>query len=108
MYSSYSVAVAVCSVIFSILAPLAVLLWFRACKIQGLSLGADDWAIGVALAGRLEDWVLVCSNDPHIASPSVSVFSRSIHSVGLGLARICPRCLLPRFATIRRFVRRQA
>lgn len=90
MYSSYSVAVVVCSVIFSMLASLAVLLRFRARKIQGLSLGADDWAIGAALVGSLEVRVLVCSNHPHSASRSVSVCSRSIHPVGLGLARICP------------------
>lgn len=90
MYSSYSVAVAVCSIIFSSLASIAVLLRFRARKIQRLSLGADDWAIGAALVGSLQDGVLVCSNDSHSASPSVSVCSRSIHPVGLGLARICP------------------
>ncbi len=55
MYSSYSVAVAVCSVIFSILASLAVLLRFRARNTKALSLGADDWAIGAALVGNLKD-----------------------------------------------------
>ena len=49
MYSSYSVAAAVCSVVFPVFAFLAVLLRLRARKLKTLSYGTDDYSIVVAL-----------------------------------------------------------
>ena len=47
MYSSYSVAAGVCSVVFPVLATSAVLLRLRARKIESLSYGADDLTISI-------------------------------------------------------------
>ncbi|XDG07882.1 hypothetical protein ABKA04_007497 [Annulohypoxylon sp. FPYF3050] len=50
MYSSYSVAAAVCSCVFPALALVAVGFRLRARAVQHSKLGADDWLIMVALA----------------------------------------------------------
>jgi len=50
MYSSYSVAAAVCSVIFPVLASFAVALRFRARSIKGQRYGVDDYLALLALA----------------------------------------------------------
>lgn len=49
MYSSYSVAAAVCSCVFPALALVAVGFRLRARAVQHSKLGADDWLIMVAL-----------------------------------------------------------
>ena len=51
MYSSYSVAAAVCSVVFPVLASLAVGIRLRARKIKSLSYKIDDYVILIALVG---------------------------------------------------------
>ncbi|KAI4869231.1 hypothetical protein F4820DRAFT_444353 [Hypoxylon rubiginosum] len=50
MYSSYSVAAAVCSCVFPILGIVAVVFRLRARRVQQLKLALDDWLILVALA----------------------------------------------------------
>ncbi|KAI1135013.1 hypothetical protein F5Y05DRAFT_188646 [Hypoxylon sp. FL0543] len=50
MYSSYSVAAAVCSCVFSALAIIAVGFRLRAHLVQQSKLGPDDWLTLVALA----------------------------------------------------------
>ncbi|CAD6589006.1 MAG: hypothetical protein ASARMPREDX12_003557 [Alectoria sarmentosa] len=52
MYSSYSVAAAVCSVVFPTLATLAVVLRFRARKLKSLKYGTDDYVIVAALVSN--------------------------------------------------------
>ena len=58
MYSSYAVAIVVCSVIFPTLAAMAVFLRFYARRMKALDLRADDWAITGALvsARRIFHW----------------------------------------------------
>jgi hypothetical protein len=52
MYSSYSVAAAVCSVIFPVLAIVAVALRFRARSIKGQRYAADDYIVVLALVSK--------------------------------------------------------
>ena len=52
MYSSYAVATAVCSVVFPVLASLAVLLRLRAREIKSLSYGTDDYTVIAALVRK--------------------------------------------------------
>ena len=49
MYSSYSVAAAVCSVIFPFLASILVALRLRARSIRAVGYGADDYTVIMAL-----------------------------------------------------------
>ena len=49
MYSSYSAAAAVCSVIFPFLASVSVALRLRARSIKAVGYGADDYTIILAL-----------------------------------------------------------
>ena len=49
MYSSYSVAAAVCSVVFPFLASVSVALRLRARSIKAVGYGADDYTIILAL-----------------------------------------------------------
>ena len=52
MYSSYSVAAAVCSVVFPFFASLAVGMRLRARNIKSLSYKTDDYVILLALVGQ--------------------------------------------------------
>ena len=51
MYSQYSVAAAVCSVIFPLFASVAVFLRLWARKTQKLRYGPDDYVVVLALVG---------------------------------------------------------
>lgn len=53
MYSSYSVAAVVCSVVFPVLASSAVAMRFWARKIKNLAYSWDDYLITVALVGTI-------------------------------------------------------
>ena len=58
MYSKYSVAAAVCSVVFPALASLAVALRLRARKIKSLSYATDDYLIIAALVSSSKSWIM--------------------------------------------------
>lgn len=56
LYSSYSVVILVVSVIFPVLASIAIGLRFRSRKIKSLALKADDFTILSALVSVLFYW----------------------------------------------------
>ena len=90
MYSSYAVAVVVCSIVFPILASVAVFLRFYARRMKALSLGADDWAITGALVSgrRTQVSQRIFSDDPSSASLSVFVYFHYMPPAEPGLARM--------------------
>lgn len=63
MYSSYSIAAATCSVIFAVLATMAVALRFYARRIQSLAYGADDYIVLLALVELTLDLKIVSSTE---------------------------------------------
>ena len=63
MYSSYSVAAAVCSVIFPLLASVSVALRLRARSIKAVGYGADDYTVIVALVRSELYSVVGCLTD---------------------------------------------
>lgn len=65
MYSSYSIAAAVCSVVFPTLASLAVVLRFQARKRKSLKYGTDDYVIVVALVSSAHAMAAIPYSQDH-------------------------------------------